>query len=115
MCVGFWTLEHPAYALYVLLKHLVILGGELKWRLCRWHTRILCSNRDEFLSRPTTPAHWHSFGPSGTDDHGEGDVLSGRDLAAGGTWAGVSRTGRFALLCVIPRVFPWVLPNSRLS
>ncbi|RDX53474.1 DUF833-domain-containing protein [Polyporus arcularius HHB13444] len=74
MCVGFWTLDHPEYAL------------------------ILCSNRDEYLDRPTTPAHWHSFGPISAQDDQRGSVLSGRDLLAGGTWAGVSRTGRVALL-----------------
>ncbi|KAI0769102.1 DUF833-domain-containing protein [Trametes elegans] len=74
MCVGFWSLEHPDYAL------------------------ILCSNRDEFLARPTAPAHWHSFGPISDVDNAEGAVLSGRDLLAGGTWAGLSRTGRLALL-----------------
>ena len=56
---------------------------------------ILCTNRDEFLSRPTVAAHFHSFG-HGTE--GEGNVLSGRDLRAGGTWLGVSRFGRVALL-----------------
>ncbi|KAI0657260.1 DUF833-domain-containing protein [Cubamyces menziesii] len=74
MCVGFWSLEHPEYAL------------------------ILCSNRDEFLARPTAPAHWHAFGPISGVDNEEGPVLSGRDLLAGGTWAGVSRAGRLALL-----------------
>ncbi|OCH91598.1 DUF833-domain-containing protein [Obba rivulosa] len=74
MCVGFWTLEHPQYAL------------------------ILCSNRDEFLSRPTTQARWHSFGAENEGESGTGAVLSGRDVLAGGTWAGISRTGRVALL-----------------
>ncbi|OSC97488.1 DUF833-domain-containing protein [Trametes coccinea BRFM310] len=81
MCVGFWSLEHPEYAL------------------------ILCSNRDEFLSRPTAPAHWHSFGPIKAVDSEEGPVLSGRDLLAGGTWAGVSRTGRVALLTNVTEPF----------
>ncbi|KAI9058562.1 DUF833-domain-containing protein [Trametes sanguinea] len=81
MCVGFWSLEHPEYAL------------------------ILCSNRDEFLARPTAPAHWHSFGPINAVDSEEGPVLSGRDLLAGGTWAGVSRTGRVALLTNITEPF----------
>ncbi|CDO69875.1 hypothetical protein BN946_scf184884.g34 [Trametes cinnabarina] len=74
MCVGFWSLTHPEYAL------------------------ILCSNRDEFLARPTAPAHWHSFGPISAVDDEQGTVLSGRDLLAGGTWAGINRAGRIALL-----------------
>ncbi|KAI0079492.1 DUF833-domain-containing protein [Panus rudis PR-1116 ss-1] len=74
MCVGFWSLEHPDYAL------------------------ILCSNRDEFLSRPTAPAHFHSFEEVGKDPGSDGFVLSGRDLKAGGTWLGINRAGRVALL-----------------
>jgi len=74
MCIGFWSLEHPQYAL------------------------IMCSNRDEFLSRPTAPAHFHSFGAEHENGPGTGLVLSGRDLLAGGTWTGVSRTGRVAFL-----------------
>jgi len=60
--------------------------------------RILCSNRDEYLSRPTVRAHFHSFEGLGEDRSGEGIVLSGRDLLAGGTWAGISRPGSVALL-----------------
>ena len=63
--------------------------------------RILCSNRDEYLSRPTAPAHWHAFGPSG-EEPGDGSVLSGRDLRAGGTWLGITRAGRVAFLCATP-------------
>lgn len=75
--------------------------------------RMLCSNRDEYLSRPTANTHWHSFGPitSPSADpaaHEQGDVLSGRDLLAGGTWAGVSRTGRVTLLYV-SRFIPLLL------
>ena len=76
--------------------------------------RILCSNRDEFLARPTAPAHWHAFGPISGVDNEEGPVLSGRDLLAGGTWAGVSRAGRLALLCV-DRAPDYVLHCSSLS
>jgi len=74
MCVGFWSLEHPDYAL------------------------ILCTNRDEFLSRPTMDAKFHSFGPEAESNLKEANVLSGRDLRAGGTWLGMNRFGRVALL-----------------
>ena len=48
---------------------------------------IVAANRDEFYARPATAAHrWHDA-PT---------VLAGRDLQAGGTWLGVSATGRFA-------------------
>jgi uncharacterized protein with NRDE domain len=50
---------------------------------------ILVSNRDEFRDRPTAPLEfWEDFP----------DVLAGRDLVNGGTWMGITRTGRFAAL-----------------
>ncbi|RFA30553.1 hypothetical protein CAI21_05775 [Alkalilimnicola ehrlichii] len=48
---------------------------------------VVAANRDEFHARPTAPAAWWPEG-----------ILAGRDLKAGGTWLGVSRTGRFAAL-----------------
>lgn len=58
----------------------------------RCHPRyplILASNRDEFLARPTLPAHAWSDGSG---------IIAGRDREAGGTWLGITRAGRFALL-----------------
>ncbi len=59
-----------------------------------WHCHpdfplVVAANRDEFLRRPAAPAHWWTDAP---------DLLAGRDLEAGGTWLGLSRTGRFAAL-----------------
>ncbi|KIL00216.1 hypothetical protein PAXRUDRAFT_29994 [Paxillus rubicundulus Ve08.2h10] len=71
MCVAFFTLDHPEYAL------------------------ILCSNRDEFLSRPTEFAHFHSFGDYSLQ---EATVLSGIDIQGGGTWLGLNRSGKLGLL-----------------
>lgn len=48
---------------------------------------ILAANRDEFYERPTTTAEFWYDAP---------DVLGGRDLVHGGTWLGVTKTGRFA-------------------
>lgn len=48
---------------------------------------ILAANRDEFYSRPTAPAAFWKDAP---------EILAGRDLVAGGTWLGVTQTGRFA-------------------
>jgi len=50
---------------------------------------ILCANRDEFYDRPARPLDWWPDAE---------DVLAGRDLKAGGTWMGISRSGRFAAL-----------------
>lgn len=47
---------------------------------------LLLSNRDEFYTRPCKPLHWW------------GNILAGRDVQAGGTWLGVSRSGRLAAL-----------------
>mgnify|MGYP001815967167 FL=1 len=50
---------------------------------------VLAANRDEFYDRPTRHlAYW--------DDAPE--ILAGRDLKAGGTWMGVTRTGRIAAI-----------------
>lgn len=48
---------------------------------------ILLANRDEFYNRPTEAAHiWQDFP----------EILAGRDLVGGGTWLGVSKSGKFA-------------------
>lgn len=96
MCVGFWSLEHPDYALYVLTLMGVL--EDVLTGCCPRVRRILCSNRDEYLSRPTTAAHFHSFGNIESDVTSDRTVLSGRDLRAGGTWLGVSLAGRAAFL-----------------
>ncbi len=48
---------------------------------------VIAANRDEFHARPTAAAHWWPEG-----------ILAGRDLLGGGTWFGVHRSGRVALL-----------------
>jgi uncharacterized protein with NRDE domain len=50
---------------------------------------LIAANRDEYHGRPTAAAHWW------TDRN---DILAGRDLLAGGTWLGITRTGRFAAI-----------------
>lgn len=48
---------------------------------------IVAANRDEFHGRPAAAADFWGA-PAG--------ILAGKDLEAGGTWLGVSRSGRFA-------------------
>lgn len=57
------------------------------WRVHPDYRLILAANRDEFHGRPAEPLHWWPDQPG---------LLAGRDLQAGGTWLGVSRTGRLA-------------------
>jgi uncharacterized protein with NRDE domain len=47
---------------------------------------VVAANRDEFHDRPAAPLGWWT---------GNDRMLAGRDLRAGGTWFGVTRSGRF--------------------
>jgi len=53
---------------------------------------VVAANRDEYFKRPTARLAWWSPGD------GLPDILSGRDLEAGGTWFGITAAGRMALL-----------------
>ncbi|KAI1080016.1 DUF833-domain-containing protein [Whalleya microplaca] len=70
MCIVLLTTAHPKYAL------------------------IAVDNRDEYVLRPTSRPHWWTHQPSGEK------ILSSRDLhrRERGTWLGVSKRGRFAVL-----------------
>jgi uncharacterized protein with NRDE domain len=59
------------------------------WRRHPQYPCIIAANRDEFHSRAAEPAHWW---------HDRPQILAGRDLVAGGTWLGITRTGRFGAL-----------------
>jgi len=62
---------------------LIVVG----WRSHPDYPLVVAANRDEFYARPTADAaHW-------PDAPG---VIGGIDLEAGGTWLGISATGRFA-------------------
>ena len=59
------------------------------WQTHPRYPLVVAANRDEFHDRPTAAASFWE---------GTQDILAGRDLQAGGTWLGVSRTGRFAAI-----------------
>lgn len=61
----------------------------LAWQAHPDYLLVLAANRDEYHARPTRAVHWWAE-PDG--------VLAGQDLAAGGTWMGLHRTGRLAAL-----------------
>lgn len=61
----------------------------LVWRVHPEYPCVLAANRDEFHGRATAAADWWPERPA---------LLAGRDLEAGGTWLGVTRTGRLAAL-----------------
>ncbi len=50
---------------------------------------IFAANRDEFYNRPTEAAHFWKY---------HSDLLAGKDLQAGGTWMGITKSGRFAAI-----------------
>lgn len=50
---------------------------------------IIAANRDEFHARATQSSHWWENTPN---------LLAGKDLEAGGTWMGISKSGNFAAL-----------------
>jgi uncharacterized protein with NRDE domain len=50
---------------------------------------VVAANRDEFHARASEPVHLWDDPPG---------LLAGRDAVAGGTWLGVMRDGRFALV-----------------
>jgi len=59
------------------------------WRAHADFPLLLAANRDEFYERPSAPAAFWDDAPG---------LLGGRDLKEGGTWLGITRTGRVAAL-----------------
>jgi uncharacterized protein with NRDE domain len=61
----------------------------IAWRSNEQFPCVIAANRDEFWGRPAEGAHWWPH---------DARILAGRDLKAGGTWLGITRSGRFAAL-----------------
>lgn len=61
----------------------------LAWRSHPRYRLVVAGNRDEFHERTAAPLQWWSDDP---------EILAGRDLQAGGTWMGVSRSGRLGIV-----------------
>jgi uncharacterized protein with NRDE domain len=59
------------------------------WNIHPRYRLIFAGNRDEFHDRPAAPMGWWRDPPG---------ILAGRDLQAGGTWLGLSRTGAFGVV-----------------
>ncbi|UOH74622.1 NRDE family protein [Acinetobacter schindleri] len=60
----------------------------LAWRVLDDTPLCLISNRDEFYQRPTAALHAWQNSP----------IIAGQDLQSGGTWMGVTATGRWAVM-----------------
>src|SRR5574343_85288 len=57
------------------------------WRVHPDYPLVVAANRDEFYARPSaTLARWPE----------SPEIIGGRDLEAGGTWLGITESGRFA-------------------
>jgi uncharacterized protein with NRDE domain len=64
------------------------------WRAHARYPLVLVGNRDEFHQRPSLAADWWPEHPH---------LFGGRDLAAGGSWLGITRDGRLAVVTNNPR------------
>ena len=64
---------------------LIVVG----WRVHPDYPLLVAANRDEFYARPTALAGYWPDAP---------EIIGGRDLEAGGTWLGITETGRFAAI-----------------
>lgn len=76
----------------------------IAWQVHPRYPLILLGNRDEYHQRPSVAADWWAESPG---------VFGGRDLRAGGSWLGISRSGRLAVVTNNPLRPP--APEHRLS
>lgn len=83
---------------------LIVVG----WRVHPDYPLCVAANRDEFYLRPTAPAGRWPDTPQ---------IIGGRDLQAGGTWLGISESGRFAAVTNVrePGMAPGRSSRGRLT
>lgn len=75
------------------------------WKIHPEYPLIFAGNRDELHARPSLAADFWKDAPQ---------VLGGRDLSAGGTWLGVTASGRFAVVTNYREgLNPRKMPRSR--
>lgn len=72
------------------------------WRVHPDYPLVVLANRDELHARLTASLGWWADVPT---------IAAGRDREAGGTWLGVSRSGRFAALSNRPGPKPARAPS----
>ena len=66
----------------------------LAWRVVDETPLCLISNRDEFYQRPTQALHEWEDSP----------IIAGQDLQSGGTWMGITASGRWAVITKIGHI-----------
>ncbi|MEB3754644.1 NRDE family protein [Acinetobacter sp. MD2(2019)] len=60
----------------------------IAWQVVEDMPLCLISNRDEFYARPSTALNYWTDSP----------IIAGQDLVSGGTWLGMTKTGRWAVI-----------------
>ena len=75
----------------------------LAWNIHPRYRLVIAANRDEFHDRAAAPLAWWVDRP---------DILAGRDLRSGGTWMGVSRSGRFGVVTNYRELEPPPSPDA---
>ncbi len=65
---------------------------------------VLAANRDEYFARPSASAAWW--------EHDGVEIFGGRDLEKGGTWLGLTRAGRIAVVTNVRDVTNPARPSS---
>ncbi|MBL8516046.1 MAG: NRDE family protein [Betaproteobacteria bacterium] len=87
---------------------LIVLG----WKTTPDCMLVVAANRDEWRERPSARLHWWDHETARSDSEysqdilceysplraGRRGILAGRDLKDGGTWMGITASGRFAAL-----------------